>query len=137
MRSLKLSPPGIVLAILCAMYFLYFVNRTNLAIAGPLMQADLGLDNGDLGLVLGAFGIPYAVFQLFGGAIGDKFGPRLTLAVSALIVCLATGWIGAAGGLAWHRYTAPGPAAVAVTVVIPKGAGLEEISMRLADAGFV
>jgi nitrate/nitrite transporter NarK len=39
------------------------------------------------------------VFQLFGGAIGDKFGPRLTLAVSALIVCLATGWIGAAGGL--------------------------------------
>ena len=99
MRRLKLSPPGIVLAILCAMYFLYFVNRTNLAIAGPLMQSDLGLDNGDLGLVLGAFGIPYAVFQLFGGAIGDKFGPRLTLTVSAIIVCVATGWIGAAGGL--------------------------------------
>jgi MFS family permease len=99
MRRLKLSPPGIVLAMLCAMYFLYFVNRTNLAIAGPLMQTELGLDNGQLGLVLAAFGIPYALFQLFGGAIGDKFGPRLTLALSALIVCVATGWIGAAGGL--------------------------------------
>ena len=57
MRKLKLSPPGIVLAILCGMYFLYFVNRTNLAIAGPVIAADLGLSNGQLGLVFGAFGI--------------------------------------------------------------------------------
>jgi len=56
-RKLKLSPPGIVLAILCGMYFLYFVNRTNLAIAGPVIAADLGLSNGQLGLVFGAFGI--------------------------------------------------------------------------------
>jgi len=96
---LRLSPSGIVLAILCAMYFLFFLNRTNLAIAGPAIQADLGLSNADLGLVFAAFGIPYAVLQPLGGAIGDRFGPRTTLAVCTLIVCVATGWVGAAGGV--------------------------------------
>jgi sugar phosphate permease len=98
-RKLRLSPSGIVLAILCAMYFLFFLNRTNLAIAGPAIQADLGLSNADLGLVFAAFGIPYAVLQPLGGAIGDRFGPRTTLAICTLIVCVATGWVGAAGGV--------------------------------------
>jgi len=98
-RKLKLSPPGIVLAILCAMYFLYFVNRTNLAIAGPTIQAELGLNNTDLGLVFAAFGLPYALLQPLGGAVGDKFGPRVTLALCGLVVCLATGWVGAASGI--------------------------------------
>ena len=99
MRKLKLSPPGIVLAILCGMYFLYFVNRTNLAIAGPVIQADLGLSNAQLGVVFGAFGVPFALLQPLGGAIGDRFGPRLTLALCALIVCAATAWMGAATGI--------------------------------------
>jgi len=100
MRALRLRPPGIVLLLLCAMYFLLFVNRTNLAIAGPLMQADLKLTNTQLGLAFSAFAYPYALFQLFGGMLGDKFGPRLTLGVATFVVSLATAWTGAAGGLA-------------------------------------
>ena len=99
MAAVKLRPPGIVLLLLCAMYFLLFVNRTNLAIAGPLMQADLKLSNTELGLAFSAFAYPYALFQLFGGMLGDKFGPRLTLGVAAFAVALATVWTGAAGGL--------------------------------------
>jgi sugar phosphate permease len=99
MRSLKLSPPGTVLAILCGMYFLYFVDRTNFAIAGPVMQADLGLSNTDLGILFAAFGIPYALLQPLGGAVGDRLGPRLTLGLCAVIVCLATAWAGAATGM--------------------------------------
>src|SRR5258708_25097897 len=98
--GLRLRPPTIVLSVLCAMYFLLFINRTNIAIAGPLMQADLKLSNTDLGLAFSAFAYPYAAFQLFGGVLGDKFGPRLTLAVSAFVVFLATAWIGAVGGMA-------------------------------------
>ena len=97
--SLKLRPPGIVLLLLCAMYFLLFVNRTNIAIAGPLMQHDLKLSNTELGLAFSAFAYPYALFQLFGGMLGDKFGPRLTLTVATFGVALATAWTGAAGGL--------------------------------------
>ncbi len=88
-----------MLAILCGMYFLYFVNRTNFAIAGPVMQRELGLSDGDLGLLFGAFGVPYAMLQPLGGAIGDKLGPRRTLSLCALIVALATAWIGLAGGM--------------------------------------
>jgi len=100
MQAVRLRPPTIVLSLLCAMYFLLFINRTNIAIAGPLMQADLKLSNTELGLAFTAFAYPYAAFQLFGGMLGDKFGPRLTLAVSAFIVCLATAWTGAVGGMA-------------------------------------
>src|ERR1700730_18576374 len=96
---LRLRPPTIVLSLLCAMYFLLFINRTNIAIAGPLMQADLNLNNTQLGLAFSAFAYPYAAFQLFGGVLGDTFGPRLTLTISAFIVFLATAWTGAVGGL--------------------------------------
>ena len=81
------------------MYFLYFVNRTNLAIAGPVMRADLGLNNADLGIIFAAFGVPYALLQPLGGAVSDQLGPRRTLAICALIVCAATAWMGAAGGM--------------------------------------
>jgi sugar phosphate permease len=81
------------------MYFLFFVNRTNLAIAGPGIQAELGLSNTDLGLVFAAFGLPYALLQPLGGAVGDRFGPRVTLTVCMLVVGLATVWVGAAGGV--------------------------------------
>jgi MFS family permease len=99
MAALRLRPPGVVLLLLCAMYFLLFVNRTNLAIAGPLMQGDLKLSNTGLGLAFSAFAYPYALFQLFGGMLGDKFGPRLTLGIATFAVALATAWTGAAGGL--------------------------------------
>ena len=99
-RASFIRPPTVVLALLCAMYFLLFVNRTNLAIAGPLMQSDLKLSNTDLGLAFSAFGIPYALFQLFGGLLGDRFGPRWTLTVSVFLVFIATAWTGAVGGFA-------------------------------------
>ena len=96
---MRLRPPGIVLLLLCAMYFLLFVNRTNLAIAGPLMQRDLHLSNTELGLAFSAFAYPYALFQLFGGMLGDKFGPRRILGIATLTVAVATAWTGAVGGL--------------------------------------
>ena len=97
---MRIRPPTIVLGLLCAMYFLLFVNRTNIAMAGTFMQADLKLSNTQLGLALTAFAYPYAAFQLFGGMLGDRFGPRATLTVSMVIVFLATAWTGAVGGIA-------------------------------------
>ena len=45
--------------------------------------------------------------------------------------------IGVVGGGVWQRYTAPGPSEKTLTVVVPKGAGLEEVAVRLADAGLI
>ncbi len=80
------------------MYLILFVDRVNIATAAPLIKIDLHLSNTQLGLVFSAFAVPYALFQLFGGMIGDKFGARLTLTVCCTIVGVATILTGAAGG---------------------------------------
>src|SRR3984885_3309195 len=98
MRIGKLGAPSAVLALLCAMYFLYFVNRVSISTAAPLIKADLGLNNTQLGLAFSAFAIPYALFQLIGGWIGDKWGPRLTLSACCAMVGLTTMLTGAASG---------------------------------------
>src|SRR3984957_21278257 len=90
--------PRIVLALLCLIYLIFFVNRVNISTAAPLMKTDLNLSNTQLGLVFSAFAIPYALFQLIGGWIGDKFGPRLTLSVCCAAVGMSTILTGAAWG---------------------------------------
>lgn len=96
----RLSVSNTVLLIICIMYLILYVDRVNISTAAPLIKADLELNNTQLGLVFSAFAYPYALFQLIGGYIGDKFGARLTLCVSGLIVCAATAATGAVGGLA-------------------------------------
>jgi MFS family permease len=80
------------------MYLILFVDRVNIATAAPLIKLDHNLSNTRLGLVFSAFAIPYAVFQLLGSWIGDKFGPRLILTVCCAIVGVATILTGLAGG---------------------------------------
>ena len=97
MRGLRVS--NRVLLIPCLMYLILYVDRVNISTAAPLIKAELGLSNTELGLIFSAFAYPYALFQLIGGSFADKFGARLTLAVSGLIVCVATALTGAVGGL--------------------------------------
>jgi MFS family permease len=96
----RLSVSNTVLLIICLMYLILYVDRVNISTAAPLIKAELNLSNTQLGLAFSAFAYPYALFQLIGGYIGDKFGPRWTLFVCGLIVCAATAATGAVGGLA-------------------------------------
>ena len=99
MRIGKLGAPTVVLALLCAMYFLYFVDRVSISTAAPLIKADLKISNTQLGLAFSAFAIPYALFQLIGGWIGDRLGPRLTLAICCALVGISTALTGAVTGI--------------------------------------
>jgi MFS family permease len=92
------TAPQTVLALLCLLYLILFVNRVNISTATPYMKADLKLTNTRFGLIFSAFAIPYALFQLIGGWIGDKFGPRLTLSVCCALVGIATILTGAVTG---------------------------------------
>ncbi len=94
----NISAPRVVLSLLCLLYLILFVTRVNIATAAPLIKADLRLSNTQLGLVFSAFAIPYALFQLIGGWIGDKLGPRLTLSACCAMVGVSTMLTGAAGG---------------------------------------
>ncbi len=90
---------GQVLLLLCAMYFITYIDRVNIATTAPFIQKDLGLDNAQLGLVFSAFAIPYAFFQIFGGYIGDRWGPKKVLATVGVIWAAATAATGFAVGL--------------------------------------
>ncbi len=99
-RPAWLSAPRIVLALLCTIYFILYIDRVNISIAAPLIKSDLKLSNTQLGLIFSAFAVPYALFQLIGGWIGDKLGARLTLSLCCAVVASATMLTGAAGGFA-------------------------------------
>jgi MFS family permease len=100
MSRKRIPAPAIVLGLLCLMYLITYVARQNLATAGDAIQKDLGLSNSQLGQVLGTFGITYAMFQILGGWVGDKWGARKTLFVCGLIWASATVLTGLAGSLA-------------------------------------
>jgi sugar phosphate permease len=72
------------------MYLITYVDRVNIATAGPAIQRDLGLSTIELGHILSAFGYPYLLFQIFGGWIGDRAGARRTLFLCGLVWAAAT-----------------------------------------------
>ena len=94
------STPYRILALLCLLYVILYLDRTNISIAAPLIKSDLHLTNTQMGMVFSAFAAPFALVQLIGGMAGDTFGPRLVLTVCCATVGLSTVWTGEAGGLA-------------------------------------
>jgi len=100
MRLFKTSARGNVLLLLCAMYFITYVDRVNVSSAAAAFKTELGLSNTQLGLVFSAFAYPYLLFQVIGGWFGDKFGARWTLTICGVVWASATIATGLAGGLA-------------------------------------
>jgi sugar phosphate permease len=80
----------IVLGLLCLMYFITYIDRVNIATAAASIQTELKLSTRQLGVVFSAFAYPYLLFQIFGGWVGDRFGPRFTLFTCGLIWAAAT-----------------------------------------------
>ncbi len=95
----RLTASGNVLLLLCAMYFITYVDRVNVSTAAGAFKTELGLSNTQLGTIFSAFAYPYLVCQVLGGWISDRFGARRTLIVSGLIWSGATILTGFAGGL--------------------------------------
>src|ERR1700754_507880 len=98
-ESLRHRVRAKILLLLCLMYLITYMDRVNISTAAPFIKSDLGLNNTKLGLALAAFSIPYAFFQIFGGILGDKFGPRKVLTIVGLVWAIATLCTGFAVGL--------------------------------------
>src|SRR5437879_1322035 len=98
-RSRGLSAPRVVLGLLCLLYLVLFFVRVAISGVAPLIKTDLRLSNTQLGLVFSAFAIPYAIFQLIGGWIGDRWGARMVLCVSCGVVAAAAALTGAVTAL--------------------------------------
>ena len=98
-RLTRPAPTAIVLTLLCVMYLITYVDRVNIATAAASIQRELALSNTKLGFVLSVFGYPYLLFQVFGGWVGDRFGPRWTLFSCGVIWAAATILTGLSSGL--------------------------------------
>src|ERR1700716_3105995 len=99
-RRSRLAIRNLMLLVVCLMYFVAYVDRVNISVAGPLMRRDLGLTPTELGLIFSAFAYPYAAMQIVGGWMADRFGPRLVLAGLSLLWAAATILTGLSWGVA-------------------------------------
>jgi MFS family permease len=88
-----------VLGLLCVMYFITYVDRVNVSTAAIEFSKDFHLSNTQVGLVFSAFAYPYLIFQVIGGWVGDRFGPRRTLTICSLVWAGATVLSGLSTGL--------------------------------------
>ncbi len=88
-----------VLVMVCAIYFITYMDRVNLATAAADIQREFHLTNTQLGYAFSAYSYPYAFIQLIGGWLADGLGPRLVFTISGLIFSAATVLTGFVGGL--------------------------------------
>jgi MFS transporter, ACS family, D-galactonate transporter len=77
-----------------------YVDRSNLSIVAPFLSKELGLSPVQMGYLFSAFAWSYAVANLPGGWLIDRFGSRLVYGVAQLGWSIATLGLGLASGFA-------------------------------------
>lgn len=89
----------IFLAILFLMAVNY-IDRASLSVAMPLISKEFGMSPALQGLLLSSFFWTYALMQIPGGILADRFKPRVVIAASTIlwgfaqsIAALSTGWV--------------------------------------------
>jgi ACS family glucarate transporter-like MFS transporter len=61
-----------------------FMDRTNISIAGVQLSREFKIDNAHLGWIFSAFLIGYASFQIPGGILARRLGPRKVIALGVI-----------------------------------------------------
>lgn len=65
-----------VLAWICSLSVITYLDRVCISASAPDITRDLGLTPVQMGLAFSAFAIAYALFEVPGGWMGDRIGPR-------------------------------------------------------------
>jgi ACS family D-galactonate transporter-like MFS transporter len=89
-----------ILALIAIATMINYLDRTLISVAAPKMTSDLSIEPAVMGIVLSAFSWTYALAQIPGGALLDKFGTRITYTVSLVLWSLFTGLQGVAFNVA-------------------------------------
>ena len=85
-----------ILGLIAIATMINYLDRTLLSVAAPLMTKDLNIGPALMGVILSGFYWTYALAQLPGGALLDRFGTRVTYTFSLIFWSIFTGLQGAA-----------------------------------------
>ena len=106
-----MPPPSrarrIVLFFAATLAIITYVDRVCISQAASFIQEDLGLTKIQMGYAFTAFGWAYALFEIPGGWMGDRIGPRKVLIrVVSLwsLFTIATGWAWSLASLVCCRF---------------------------------
>lgn len=98
--SLALGPPTraryVTVALALTIAVVMYIDRVCISQAAPLISKDLGLSKVEMGWAFSVFAWAYALFEIPGGWLADRFGPRRVL--TRIVVwwsffTAATGWV--------------------------------------------
>jgi ACS family glucarate transporter-like MFS transporter len=81
----------LILAMLFGICVVTYIDRVNISVAARQMMPALGLTDIQMGQIFSAFVIGYALCQIPGGWLGDRWGPRLTLTLAVIWWSIFTG----------------------------------------------
>jgi sugar phosphate permease len=68
-----------ILGLICLMYLITYLDRVNISTAAPVISKEFGFDKITMGAIFSAFVWAYALFQVPGGWLADRFGARNVL----------------------------------------------------------
>ena len=94
----RVSVGWAIAPLLALAVFINYVDRGNLATAGPLIKDEMKLSAEAFGLIVSAFFWTYTPGQLLAGWLAEKINPYRTLAIGLTIWSLATALTGITSG---------------------------------------
>lgn len=77
-----------------------YMDRSNISVAAPMITKEFNLSTIQLGYIFSAFGWTYALLQIPGGILTDRFGPRIIYTCSLVLWSIVTAAQGFAKGFA-------------------------------------
>ena len=83
-----------VLLLLGLSVLINYIDRSNLSIAAPLIQDEMGISASQLGALLSAFFYTYALLQIPAGWLVDRFDVKWVFALGYFVWSVATGVTG-------------------------------------------
>ncbi|PYV87653.1 MAG: hypothetical protein DMG05_17180 [Acidobacteria bacterium] len=86
-------------SLLCGVVVVNFFQRVNISVAAASMMKDFHLTQTQMGSVFSAFVLGYTIFQVPGGMLADRFGPRRVLGWATASWALFTFFTGMIGKL--------------------------------------
>jgi sugar phosphate permease len=87
-----------ILGLICLMYLITYLDRVNISTAAPVIRQEFGFDQKTMGYIFSAFLWGYALFQVPGGWLSDRFGARWILATIVAFWSVMTAATALAGG---------------------------------------